>query len=149
MLRVGNLESRRHMRAVDVVELDAQRAAEITNGNGLVETAVHFAEHVEHAQRLPREVADFDVVAFRFEQTTETPADRTLVRRIAVDLYLEPKRPPGAGADRPRVIRLTRRWIFSGTFGHNTSKQVGTALDAAERLDYAPPVVGRNTLDAR
>lgn len=89
------------------------------------------------------------LVAFRFEQTTETPADRTLVRRIAVDLYLEPKRPPGTGADRPRVIRLTRRWIFSGTFGHNTSKQVGKALDAAERLDYAPPVVGRNTLDAR
>ncbi len=75
------------------------------------------------------------LVAYRLEATSGAPADAALVRRVAVDLYLDPKRPPDPARDRPRFVRLTRKWLLSGTFGRNTAKQADKALVAAERLD--------------
>lgn len=75
------------------------------------------------------------LVAYRLEETSGGPADTALVRRLAVDLYLDPKRPPDPGHDRPRYVRLTRKWLLSGMFGRGTAKQADKALVAAERLD--------------
>jgi len=75
------------------------------------------------------------LVAYRLEQATGGPADPALVKKLAVDLYLQPKRVPDLGRDRLRLLRLTRRWVLSGVLGRDTSKHARRALDAAERLD--------------
>jgi len=75
------------------------------------------------------------LVAHRIEQATGTPADPKLVEKVAVDLYLDPKRKPDLRDDRIRLVRLTRKWIVLGAFGRTTSKRAGKALDAAEKLD--------------
>jgi hypothetical protein len=74
------------------------------------------------------------LVAHRLEQSTGV-ADPALVKKLAVDLYLDPKRTPDLGDDRLRLVRLTRRWVLRGAFGRDTAKQARRALDAAERLD--------------
>jgi hypothetical protein len=75
------------------------------------------------------------LVAFRIEQATGEPADRKLVEKVAVDLYLNPKRRPDLTDNRLRLVRLTRKWLLLGAFGRTTSKRAGRALDAADRLD--------------
>jgi hypothetical protein len=75
------------------------------------------------------------LVAHRLEQTTGAPADPALVKKLAVDLYLHPKRKPQLTDDKLRLARLTRKWVLLGAFGRKTSKRAGKALDAAERLD--------------
>ena len=75
------------------------------------------------------------LVAHRLEQATGTPADPALVKKLAVDLYLDPKRTPDLGNDRVRLVRLTRRWVLRGAFGRDTAKLADRALGAAERLD--------------
>lgn len=75
------------------------------------------------------------LVAHRLEQASGIPADPALVKKLAVDLYLAPKRAPDLTSDRLRLVRLTRRWVLSGAFGRDTSKHARRALDAAERLD--------------
>ena len=75
------------------------------------------------------------LVAHRIEQATGAPADPRLVEKVAVDLYLDPKRKPDLTNDRLRLVRLTRKWVLLGAFGRSTSKRAGNALDAAERLD--------------
>ena len=77
------------------------------------------------------------LVAHRLEQATGAPADPVLVKKLAIDLYLNPKRTPELGDDRLRLGRLTRKWVLSGALSRNTSKQALRALDAAERLDAA------------
>jgi len=77
------------------------------------------------------------LVAHRLEQATGAPSDPALVKKLAVDLYLNPKRTVDLSDDRVRLVRLTRRWVLSGAFGRKTSKRLGRALDAAERLDAA------------
>jgi hypothetical protein len=74
------------------------------------------------------------LVAHRLEQSTGV-ADPALVKKLAVDLYLNPKRTPDLADDRLRLVRLTRRWVLRGAFGRDTAKQARRALDAAERLD--------------
>ncbi len=74
------------------------------------------------------------LVAYRLETAGRAPADPALVRRVAVELYLDPKREPDLG-DQFRLPRLTRRWVLSGALGRNTSKQTAKALAAAEKLD--------------
>jgi len=78
------------------------------------------------------------LVAYRLEQTTGAPGDPALVEKLAIDLYLNPKRTPRLADDKLRVVRLTRKWVLSGVFGRKTSKRASKALDAAERLDAAP-----------
>ncbi len=82
------------------------------------------------------------LVAYRIEQATGRPADPQLVEKVAVDLYLNPKRKPDLTDDRLRLARLTRKWVLLGAFGRTTSKRVGKALEAADKLDG-------NDLDAR
>ena len=77
------------------------------------------------------------LVAHRIEQATGRPADPQLVEKVAVDLYLDPKRKPDLTDDRLRLIRLTRKWVVLGAFGRTTSKQAGKALEAADKLDGA------------
>jgi tRNA-dihydrouridine synthase len=77
------------------------------------------------------------LVAHRLEQATGSPADPALVKKLAIDLYLQPKRAPNLADNKLRLVRLTRKWIFRGAFGRNTSKRARKALDAAERLDLA------------
>jgi hypothetical protein len=75
------------------------------------------------------------LVAFRIEQATGASADPKLVEKVAVDLYLKPKRKIDLRDDRLRLVRLTRKWLLLGTFGRSTSKRADKALDAAEKLD--------------
>lgn len=75
------------------------------------------------------------LVAYRIEQATGRPADPKLVEKVAVDLYLNPKRKPDLTDDRLRLVRLTRKWVLLGAFGRTTSKRAGRALEAAEKLD--------------
>ena len=75
------------------------------------------------------------LVAHRIEQASGEPADPRLVEKVAVDLYLDPKRQPDLTDDRLRIVRLTRKWVLLGAFGRTTAKRAGKALEAAERLD--------------
>ena len=75
------------------------------------------------------------LVAHRLEQATGAPSDPALVKKVAIDLYLDPKRTLELADDRLRLVRLTRKWVFSGAFGRSTSKRALKALEAAERID--------------
>ena len=75
------------------------------------------------------------LVAHRIEQATGAPADARLVEKVAVDLYLNPRRRPDLADDRLRLVRLTRKWVLLGAFGRKTSKRAGKALEAADKLD--------------
>ena len=75
------------------------------------------------------------LVAHRLEHASGEPADPALVKRLAVELYLEPKRAPDLTSGRLRVARLTRRWLVRGAFGRSTEKRARRALDAAAKLD--------------
>ena len=75
------------------------------------------------------------LVAHRIEQGTGRPADPRLVEKVAVDLYLDPKRKLDLTNDRLRLVRLTRKWVLLGAFGRSTSKRADKALDAADKLD--------------
>lgn len=77
------------------------------------------------------------LVAYRLEQVTGEPADPALVKKLAVDLYLHPRRAPKLDNDRARIIRLTRKWLFLGVFGRKTQRRASRALEAAERIDAA------------
>jgi hypothetical protein len=77
------------------------------------------------------------LVAYRLEQATGAPSDPALVKKLAIDLYLDPKRTLHLADERLRLLRLTRKWVLSGTIGRKTSKRATRALDAAERLDAA------------
>jgi hypothetical protein len=77
------------------------------------------------------------LLAYRLEEATGRPSDPTLVKKVAIDLYLKPKRAPDLADDKLRLIRLTRKWVLGGAFGRETSKRAAKALDAAEHLDAA------------
>src|SRR5436190_6528340 len=77
-------------------------------------------------------------LAHRLEETTGGPSDPALVKKLAIDLYLHPKRKDHLGDDKLRLVRLTRKWVFLGALGRKTSKRAAKALDAAERLDVVP-----------
>jgi hypothetical protein len=77
------------------------------------------------------------LVNHRLETVHGVQPDPALVKRVAVELYLDPKHAPDLSGDHLRLLRLTRKWIVSGAFGRNTSKQATKALGAAEKLDGA------------
>jgi hypothetical protein len=77
------------------------------------------------------------LVADRLERATGAPADPALVKKVAIDLYLHPKRKLDLADDKLRLVRLTRKWLLLGAFGRTTSKRAGNALEAAEKLDGA------------
>jgi hypothetical protein len=77
------------------------------------------------------------LLAYRLEQSTGAPADPELVKKLAVDLYLNPRRTPRLDDDKLRFVRLTRKWLLSGALGRKTQKRSTRALAAAERIDAA------------
>jgi hypothetical protein len=77
------------------------------------------------------------LVAHRLEQATGEPADPALVKKVAIDLYLHPKRKLQLSDDKLHLVRLTRKWLLGGMFGRKTEKRANRALAAAERLDAA------------
>jgi hypothetical protein len=77
------------------------------------------------------------LLAHRFEQETGPPLDPALLRKLTLELYLEPRRAPDVSDLGLPLARLARRWIVSGALGRNTRKKTEKALDAAERLDLA------------
>jgi hypothetical protein len=76
------------------------------------------------------------LVAHRLEQAG-VGHDPALVKKLAIDLYLDPKHTPDPTDGRLRLGGLTRRWVVSGALGRSTSKRARRALDAAEKLDAA------------
>jgi hypothetical protein len=82
------------------------------------------------------------LIAHRLEEATGRPGDPALVKKLAVALYLDPKRDPDLRDHRLHLVRLTRKWVVSGVFGRNTSKRAARALDAAERLDAGALAAG-------
>jgi hypothetical protein len=77
------------------------------------------------------------LVAHRLEQATGAPADPALVEKVAIDLYLHPKRKLSSTDDKRHLVRLTRKWVLAGILGRKTEKRAHRALAAAERLDSA------------
>jgi hypothetical protein len=77
------------------------------------------------------------LLAHRIEQATGAPAEPALVKKLAIDLYLQPTRRPDPADSRLRLVRLTRKWVLSGAFGRKSSRRAGRAFTAAERLDAA------------
>jgi hypothetical protein len=86
------------------------------------------------------------LLAHRFEQETGAQPDPALLRKLALELYLKPRRTPDVSDLGLPLARLARRWIVSGALGRNTRGKTEKALDAAERLDVgslaATPVSG-------
>lgn len=77
------------------------------------------------------------LLAYRIEQATGRPADPDLVKKLAIELYLAPKRRPDLTDRRLGAGRLIRRWLFRGMLGRDTAKTAAKALEAAERLDVS------------
>jgi hypothetical protein len=77
------------------------------------------------------------LVAHRLEQATGAPADPALVKKLAIDLYLHPRRTPNLGDDRVHIVRLTRKWLLGGALGRTTERRASRAFEAAERIDAA------------
>jgi hypothetical protein len=75
------------------------------------------------------------LVAHRLEEATGQAPDPALVKKLAIELYLHPKRRPDVDGSGRGVVGLTRKWVVGGAFGRNTSKRAGKAFEAAERLD--------------
>jgi hypothetical protein len=77
------------------------------------------------------------LVAHRLEQESAAPVDPALVKKLAVDLYLHPRRELQLRDDKLRLVALTRRWVLGGLLGRRTHRRTGRALDAAEQFDPA------------
>ena len=75
------------------------------------------------------------LLAHHIEEETGAPADPELVKKLAVDLYLHPKRKVELRDDKLHLVRLSRKWALGGVFRRSTEKRAAKALTAAERLD--------------
>jgi hypothetical protein len=75
------------------------------------------------------------LLAHRLEDVTGAPPDPDLVKKLAIDLYLHPRRKLELRDDKLHLVRLSRKWAFGGAFGRKTDKRAAKALAAAERLD--------------
>jgi hypothetical protein len=75
------------------------------------------------------------LLAHRLEQATGAPADPALVKKLAVELYLAPKREPDVATLDLPLAQLARKWLLRGIFGRDTRRTAEKALDAAEQLD--------------
>ena len=89
------------------------------------------------------------LVAHRLEHETSAPADPALVKKVAIDLYLHPKRKLVLTDDKLHLVRLTRKWVLGGMLGRNTDKRANRALAAAESLDAATLAASWDTVRHR
>ena len=99
----------------------------------LVSSAVSIGVTVRNGVRELQAIAA--LLAHRLEQETGAPPDPALLRKLALELYLKPRRTPDVSDLGLPLARLARRWIVSGALGRNTRGKTEKALDAAERLD--------------
>ena len=77
------------------------------------------------------------LLTHRFEQQTGALPDPALLQKLALELYLSPRKTPDVSDLRLPLVRLARRWIVSGAIGRDTRGKAGKALDKAESLDLA------------
>jgi hypothetical protein len=70
------------------------------------------------------------LVAYQLEQATGTRADPALVKKLAIDLYLHPRRTPNLDNDRLWIVRVTRKWLLGGIFGRKTQRRASRVLEA-------------------
>lgn len=75
------------------------------------------------------------LVAYRLELATGVRPDPALVKKVAVELYLDPRSTPDVTERSLRLNLVVRRWLTSGALGSDTRKRAYRSLDAAERLD--------------
>jgi hypothetical protein len=75
------------------------------------------------------------LIAHRLEMSTGERPDPALVKKLAIELYLDPRSTPDVADPRLRVSRLARRWLMSGALARDTRRRAYRSLDAAERLD--------------
>jgi hypothetical protein len=113
----------------------------------LVSSAVSVGVTVRNGVRELQAIAA--LLAHRFEQETGAPPDPALLRKLALELYLKPRRTPDVSDLGLPLARLARRWIVSGALGRNTRGKTEKALDAAERLDVGSLARARTVSSAR
>ena len=82
------------------------------------------------------------LMAYRLEQATGRPAGPALVKKLTLELYLEPRKTPDVSDLALPLGQLLRRWLIKGAIGRDTKKAASKALDAAERLDLRPYLEG-------
>ena len=74
-------------------------------------------------------------VAYRLELATGTKPDPALVKKIAVELYVDPRSTPDVSERSLRLHRVMRRWLTAGALGKDTRRRAYRSLDAVEKLD--------------
>ena len=67
--------------------------------------------------------------------------------KLALALYLAPKRRPDVATLDLPLAQLTRTWLIRGVFGRDTRRAAEKALDAAEQLDVDRLLETRRTAD--
>jgi hypothetical protein len=87
------------------------------------------------------------LLAHRLEQATGARPDPALVTKLAVELYLAPKRKPDVARLDVPLAQLARKWLLRGVFGRDTRRMAEKALDAAEQLDLDRVLKTRRTAD--
>ena len=87
------------------------------------------------------------LLAHRLEQATGARPDPALVTKLAVELYLAPKRRPDVTTLDLPLAQLARKGVLRGVFGRDTRRAAETALDAAEQLDLDRVLETRRTAD--
>ena len=85
------------------------------------------------------------LLAHRLEQATGARPDPALVTKLAVELYLAPKRRPDVTTLDLPLAQLTRKWLLRGVFGRDTRRAAEKALNAAEQLDLDSVLETRRT----
>ena len=85
------------------------------------------------------------LLARRLEQATGARPDPALVTKLAVELYLDPKRKPDVATLDLPLAQLTRKWLLRGVFGRDTRRAAEKALNAAEQLDLDSVLETRRT----
>jgi hypothetical protein len=108
-------------------------------------TAVSLTTTVRAGVREVRVIGS--LLAHRLEQATGVPADPALVKKLAVELYLSPKREPDVATLDLALAQLARKWLVRGGFGRDTRKAAEKALDAAEQLDLDRVLATRRAAD--
>jgi hypothetical protein len=75
------------------------------------------------------------LVSHRLENETGRVASPALVKKLALEVYLAPRKKPDTSDLGLPLGRLLRRWLVKGALGRDSAKAVHKALDAVERLD--------------
>ena len=69
------------------------------------------------------------------------------MKKLAVELYLAPRREPNVERLDLPLTQLARKWLLRGVFGRDTRRAAEKALDAAEQLDLDRVLETRRTAD--